>query len=220
MISGRYIEFPIYSLNFDEFLLFRGKKKADKNKEFLNYLKFGGFPAIHHFQLDEELIYQYISSLYNTIVLKDIIKRNNVRNVQLLENITQYVFDNIGNIFSAKKVSDFMKSQNLRVGIDTVQNYLSYLMSTFMIYKVPRYDLKGKRFLEMHEKYFLGNIGLRHALIGFKEADISGILENIVFLELKRRGYKVYIGKLEDREIDFIAEKDKGKSMSAKFGWI
>jgi len=211
LISGRYIEFPIYSLSFEEFLQFRGENKESDDKEFLKYLKFGGFPAIHHFDLNEELIYQYINSLYNTIVLKDIIKRNNVRNVQLLENIIQYAFDNIGNIFSARKVSDFLKSQKLQVGIETVQNYLSYLLLAFMLYKVPRYDIKGKRILEIHDKYFLGNIGLRHALLGYREGDISGILENLVFLELKRRGYKVFIGKLNDKEVDFIAEKENKK---------
>jgi len=211
LISGRYIEFPIYSLSFQEFLQFRGENKTDQSKEFLKYLRYGGFPAIHHFYLDEELIYQYISSLFNTIVLKDIIKRNNVRNVQLLENITKYAFDNIGNIFSAKKVSDYMKSQKLKMGIETVQNYLAYLTSTFLLFKIPRYDIKGKRLLEIHEKYYLGNIGMRHALLGYRESDMSGILENIVFLELKRRGYQVHIGKFENKEIDFIAEKEQEK---------
>jgi hypothetical protein len=211
LISGRYIEFPIYALSFDEFLLFRGEKKEDIDTEFLRFLKFGGFPAIHHFELSEEIIYQYINSIYNTILLKDVVARNNIRNVQLLENVTQYIFHNIGNIFSAKKVTDFIKTQKLQIGVDTVQNYLSYLLSSFMIYKVPRFDIKGKRLLEVFEKYYLGNIGLRHALLGYRESDISGILENIVFLELKRRGYKVFIGKYDDYEIDFIAEKEKEK---------
>ena len=211
LISGRYIEFPIYSLSFQEFLQFRGDNRQDDNKEFLTYLKLGGFPAIHHFILNEELIYDYINSLYNTIVLKDIIKRNNVRNVELLENIIRYAFDNIGNIFSARKVAEYLKSQKLQIGIETVQSYLSYLMSAFLLYKVPRYDIKGKRLLEIHEKYFLGEIGVRHALLGYREGDISGLLENIVFLELKRRGYKVFIGKLNTQEVDFIAEKEHEK---------
>jgi len=211
LISGRYIEFPIYPLNFQEFLQFRGDNKEDANQEFLKYLKFGGFPAIHHFILNEELIYQYINSLYNTIVLKDIIKRNNVRNVDLLENIIRYAFDNIGNIFSARKVAEYLKAQKLQIGIETVQSYLTYLMSAFLLYKVPRYDIKGKRLLEIHEKYFLGEIGLRHALLGYREGDIAGLLENIVFLELKCRGYKVFIGKLNNQEVDFIAEKEHEK---------
>ena len=211
LISGRYIEIPVFALSFEEFLLFRSEKKKDISTEFSTYLWAGGFPAIHHFDFDQEVVYQYISSLYNTILLKDVIKRNNVRNVHLLENITRYVFENIGNIFSAKKVSDYMKSQKMKVGIETVQNYISYLVSTFALHKVLRYDIKGKRLLEFYEKYYLGDVALRHALLGFREIDISGVLENLVFLELKRRGYQVFIGKFENKEIDFIAEKENRK---------
>ncbi|MCK5723959.1 MAG: ATP-binding protein, partial [Gammaproteobacteria bacterium] len=211
LISGRYIEIPVFALSFEEFLLFRSEKRKDIATEFSTYLWAGGFPAIHHFDFDQEVVYQYISSLYNTILLKDVIKRNSVRNVHLLENITRYVFENIGNIFSAKKVSDYMKSQKMKVGIETVQNYISYLVSTFALHKVLRYDIKGKRLLEFYEKYYLGDVALRHALLGFREIDISGILENLVFLELKRRGYQVSIGKFENKEIDFIAEKEKRK---------
>lgn len=211
LISGRFVEFPVYTLSFEEFLLFRGKDKKDVNTEFPTYLKFGGLPAIHHFDFDEEVVYQYISSLYNTILLKDVIKRNNVRNVHLLENITRYVFDNVGNIFSAKKISDYVKSQKMKVGTETIQNYISYILSTFALHKVARYDIKGKRILEIHEKYYLGDIGMRHALLGYKAADISGVLENIIYLELKRRGYQTYVGKFGNREIDFIAEKENRK---------
>ena len=211
LISGRFVEFPVYTLSFEEFLLFRGKNKKDMHTEFPIYLKFGGLPAIHHFDFDEEVVYQYISSLYNTILLKDVIKRNNVRNVHLLENITRYVFDNVGNIFSAKKISDYVKSRKMKVGTETIQNYISYILSTFALHKVARYDIKGKRILEIHEKYYLGDIGMRHALLGYKAADISGVLENIVYLELKRRGYQIYIGKFGNREIDFIAEKENRK---------
>jgi predicted AAA+ superfamily ATPase len=211
LISGRFVEFPVYTLSFEEFLLFRGKNKKDMHTEFPIYLKFGGLPAIHHFDFDEEVVYQYIGSLYNTILLKDVIKRNNVRNVHLLENITRYVFDNVGNIFSAKKISDYVKSQKMKVGTETIQNYISYILSTFALHKVARYDIKGKRILEIHEKYYLGDIGMRHALLGYKAADISGVLENIVYLELKRRGYQIYIGKFGNRKIDFIAEKENRK---------
>ena len=211
LLSGRYIEFPIYSLSFDEFRLFSDLSGEEKTKGFQSYLKFGGLPAIHHFELEEEIVFQYVSSIYNTILLKDIVKRHQVRNVQLLENISRYVFDNIGNIFSAKKISDYMKSQRLKVSVDTVQNYLRYFLDALIIYKVPRYDLKGKRYLDVHEKYYLADTGMRHAAIGFREADISGLLENLVFLELKRRGYGVCIGKLREKEIDFIATKEKEK---------
>lgn len=212
LLAGRYVEIEVYSLGFKEFIEFRQGKKSNETAEyFKNYLRFGGLPALHAFDLNEETIFQYLDSLYDTIILKDVIKRNSVRNVSLLENLTKYIFDNIGNIFSAKKITDFLKSQNLKVGVETVQNYLSYLGSTFVIHKVPRYDIKGKRLLELHEKYYLGDIGLRHALLGFRESDISGILENIVFLELKRRGYNVNLGKMGTREIDFIAAKENSK---------
>ena len=212
LISGRYIEIPVFTLSFEEFLLFRSEKKGNRDSEFATYLWAGGFPAIHHFDFNQEVVYQYVSSLYNTILLKDVIKRNNVRNVNLLENVTRYLFDNIGNIFSAKRVSDFVKSQKMRVGIETVQNYIAYILSTFALHKVPRYDIKGKRLLELYEKYYLGDVALRHALLGYREGDISGVLENIVYLELKRRGYNVFVGKLENKEIDFIAEKENRKA--------
>jgi len=208
LLSGRYIEFPIYTLSFKEFLLFRGDRKSDPVVEFKNYLRFGGLPALHHFEFIEDVVYQYIQSVYNTILLKDIIERNNVRNVHLLENINKYIFDNIGNIFSAKKVSDYLKSQRLNVGVDTVQNYIGYFLSTFAAYKVQRYDIRGKRLLEINEKYYAGDVGIRHAVLSYKESGISGFLENLVFLELKRRNYNIYIGKLGEKEIDFIAEKD------------
>ena len=211
LLSGRYIEFPVYSLSFSEFLDFMGKEETHAQSHFPLYLQYGGFPALSHFDLDKEVVYQYISSLYNTILLKDVVKRYHVRNITLLENITKYTFDNIGNIFSAKKISDYLKSQKLSIGVETVQNYLSYLCSTFALHKVQRYDIKGKRLLELHEKYYLGDIGLRHALLGYRETDIAGMLENLVFLELKRRGYDIFVGKQGSKEIDFIATKADDK---------
>lgn len=211
LLSGRYIEFPLFPLGFDEFMKFRGGDVQDRDAEFLNYLRFGGLPALHYFHLDEQTIHQYIRAIHDTILLKDIIKRHNIRNVQLLERITRYVFDNVGSIFSAKRVADFLKSQRLKIGVETVQNYLNYFVDTLILHKATRYDIKGKRLLEIHEKYYLNDIGLRHALLGFREADISGLLENLVFLELKRRGYQVWVGKLGDREIDFMATREKEK---------
>ena len=210
-ISGRYVEFPVYTLGFKEYEQFMQREEADKQDTFRNFIRLGGLPALYHFDQDVDVIYQYISSLYNTILLKDVVKRNKLRNIALLENITQYVFSNIGNIFSAKKVADYLKSQRINVGFETVQNYLAHICETFALYKVPRYDVKGKRILEVHEKYYLGDIGMRHAVIGYREDDIGGILENVVFLELKRRGYSVNIGKVDDLEIDFIAIKAEEK---------
>jgi predicted AAA+ superfamily ATPase len=210
-ISGRYVEFPIYSLSYPEFLQFTPLEKMPSDDKFKNYLIYGGFPALPHFDYDKEVIYQYISSLYSTILLKDVVKRNNLRNITLLENITRYVFDNIGNIFSSKRISDYLKSQKMSIGVETVQNYLTHLCSTYVIHKVQRYDISGKRILELYEKYYLGDISLSHSIIGYRENDISGMLENIVFLELKRRGYSVFVGKLGEYEIDFIATKDEEK---------
>ena len=206
LLSGRYIEFPLYPLSFAEFLRFRGQDKPT-DEEFSRYLRYGGFPGIHHIEMQDDIVYQYINSLFNTILLKDVVKRNNVRNVALLEQITRFLFDNVGNIFSGKKVADFLKSQKRRVGVDTVYNYISYLEDAFLLNRVPRYDVKGKRYLQVHEKYFLGDIGLRHACLGYREGDISGLLENVVFLTLKQRGYRLSVGKVENKEVDFIAER-------------
>ena len=206
-LAGRYVEFPIYALGFSEYMQFMNKDSALAHSEFQSFLIYGGFPALQHFDLDREVVYQYVSSLYNTILLKDVVKRNSIRNISLLENITKYVFDNIGNIFSAKRLADYLKSQRISLGVETVQNYLSYICSTYALHKVQRYDIKGKRLLEVHEKYYLGDVSLRHAVIGYREGDISGILENVVYLELLRRGYSVSIGKLGDAEIDFIATR-------------
>jgi predicted AAA+ superfamily ATPase len=212
LLSGRYVEFPVYTLGFDEFLMFKDNRKREQlEQEFAFYLRYGGFPGLHHMEMEDEMVFQYLNSLYNTILLKDIIKRNSIRNISLLENIVRFLFDNTGNIFSSKKVSDYIKSQKMKISVETVNNYIHYLVNTFSVYKVQRYDIKGKRILELYEKYYLGDIGLRNALLGYREADISGVLENIVFLELKRRGYAVHIGKVDEYEIDFIAEKQNDK---------
>jgi predicted AAA+ superfamily ATPase len=208
-LSGRYVELPVHGLAFGEYLDFRGDRKKDTPGELLDYLRFGGLPAIHHFELDEEMVYQYVGSIYDTILLNDIVKRHRVRNVDLLERIARYLFDNVGNVMSAKSIADYVKSQRLRVGVETVQNYLGYFREALVAYRVQRYDIKGKRRLEIHEKYYLGDIGMRHAVLGFREGDIGGVLENVVFLELLRRGYRVEVGKLGDREIDFIATRER-----------
>jgi predicted AAA+ superfamily ATPase len=208
-LSGRYIEFPIYTLSFKEFLddFRQNPNKKDIEEEFMNYIKFGGFPAIHNFELDEQSIYPYIASIFDTVVLKDVVAKNEIRNIKLLENIIDFVLENIGSPFSAKSVADYLKSQKLSVGVETIQNYLAYLEAAYIVKKAPRYDLKGKRLLEINEKYYLNDLGIRHARLGFREDDISDYLENIVFFELKRRGYEVTVGKLSNLEIDFIAKK-------------
>jgi predicted AAA+ superfamily ATPase len=207
-ISGRYIEFKMYTLTFSEFLKFRNVSEPEKTEsEFALFMKYGGFPGIHRMEYDDEVIEQYISSIYNTILLKDVVARNGVRDIALLERIAQFTADNCGNITSSKKIADFLKSQKMKGSVDTVQSYLNMLTSAFLFHKVNRFDIKGKRLLEIHEKYYTGDIGLKHSLLGFKMNDISGHLENIVYLELLARGYKVNIGKINELEIDFIATK-------------
>ncbi len=212
-ISGRYVEFKIYPLTFKEFLDFRKSKKGDSSiyDEFKLFLKYGGLPGIHLFDLEEDVVFQYHNSILNTILFKDVVQKNALTDPQNLEKILMYIFDNCGNITTAKRVSDFLKNQKISVSIDKVLNYLSYLQSGFLIYKTMRYDLKGLRILELYEKFYMGDIGLRNGFIGYKDKDIGGILENVVYLELLTRGFKVYIGKYENKEIDFIAENKKGK---------
>jgi len=211
LISGRYVEINLYPLDFSEFLKFRNNINNNQEDEFNLYLQFGGFPVIHFFDYNEEHIFQYIQSLYSTILLKDIVSRFNIRNIQLFENLTKYVFDNIGNIFSGRSISKYLKAQNISIGLDTVQNYLQHLETSYLIHKVKRYDLKGKRILEIYEKYYLSDISFKNAILGFQQKDISGMLENIVFLKLKMLDYKVFIGKLDEMEIDFVAQKGETK---------
>ncbi len=209
LLSGRYVSFPLYPLSFKEFLQFREKtgKITETGNEFSLFLKYGGLPGIHMFDFRDEVIFHYLNAIFNTILLKDIVARYRVRDVSQLKNITRFIFDNCGKIVSAKRISDYLKSQKIAISVDTVQNYLYYMQSAFLAFKTNRYDLKGKRHLELYEKYFMGDIGLRHGFIGYRQDDISGLLENVVFLELLRRGYSVSIGKIGQREIDFIAEK-------------
>jgi len=209
LLTGRYVEIPMFPLSFKEFLQFRkNKKNTDTEKEFELFLKYGGLPGIHYLELEDESVFQYISSIYNTILLKDVVKRYNIRDVFLLEKITSFIFDNCGSITSAKKIADYLKSQQIRSGIETVQNYISYLREAHLIIKSGRYDLKGKKHLELYEKYYTGDTGLRHSVLGYRKNDIGGLLENVVYLELLRRGYTVSTGKLDNLEVDFVAEKN------------
>ena len=210
-LSGRFVQFPIYSLGFSEFLAFRGSHAEDRETEFKRFIRYGGLPALHHMDMNDEVAFQYLASIYSTILLKDIVSRHGIRQVSQLERIAHFLFDNIGQVVSANRIAAYLKSQRLRIGVDTVVNYLRYFQDALVAYKASRYDIKGRRLLELHEKYYLGDIGLRHALLGYREADISPILENVVYLELLRRGYAVTVGKLAEREIDFIATREKEK---------
>lgn len=210
-LSGRYVQFPIQGLSFSEFLAFRGDRADSREEEFKRFIRYGGLPALHHMDMNDEVVFQYLGSVYSTILLKDIVARHGVRQVAQLERIANFLFDNIGQVVSANRIAAYFKSQRLKVGVDTVVNYLRYFQEALVAHKASRYDVKGRRLLELHEKYYLGDIGLRHARLGHRESDISGILENLVYLELLRRGYAVTVGKLADREIDFIATRESEK---------
>lgn len=211
LLAGRYVEIQVYPLDFDEYLAFAAENedeaKLSKREQFANFLRFGGLPGIHQLKWDEDRVMQYLHDIYNSVLLKDVIARNRIRDTALLESIVLYLMDNIGNTFSAKTISDFLKSQGRKLGTETVYNYLKALESAFLIHKVVRFDIKGKRILETQEKYYLSDLGLRHAVIGYRDNDIAGVLENTVFLELLRRGFSVNIGKQDVAEVDFVANR-------------
>lgn len=208
LLTGRYVELPMLPLSFAEFLTFRQFKGGDLDNEFAKYIKYGGLPGIHHFELEDEVVYQYVDSIFSTILLKDVVARHNIRDVFLLKKIASFLFDNCGNLTSAKRIADFLKAEKIKTTLDTVQNYISYLCDAFLFYTCKRYDIKGKRHLELSEKFYSADPGIRHSILGYREADIAGILENLVYLELLRRGYAVNTGKFNSLEVDFVAQKN------------
>jgi len=210
-IAGRYVEIPVSTLSFAEALEFR-RTYADKpigsmTDEINHYIRSGGFPAVHVGNYQYQEMYQIVKDIYSSAVLRDVVQRLNLRNVDLLERVLRFVFDNIGNIFSTRNISAYFISQQRKVDQSTIFHYLNALSDAFIINRIQRYDIQGKEILQTNEKYFLGDISLAYAAFGFKDRLISGILVNIVLLELQRRGYHVFVGKSGNREIDFIAEK-------------
>lgn len=213
-LAGRYVEIPVYTLSYTEFLDFRKAYfSEEQNGEnlFLQYLRKGGFPVIHTADYPEESAYKVVYDIYSSVILRDTVQRYKIRDVELLERVIKYAFDNIGNTFSGKNVADYFKSQQRKVDVNTVYNYLNALEGAFILYRVPRFDIKRKEILKTQEKFYVSDISIIYATMGNRDRMIAGILENIVFLELKRRGYKVFIGKLDNNEIDFVAEKQGDK---------
>lgn len=210
LLGGRFIEIPIYSLSYVEFLQFHN---LEKNKESLfSYIKYGGLPYLINLKLEDEQVYGYLKTIFNTIILKDVVARFNVRNIYLLERLVEYLADCEGTLISAKRISDFLKSQNLDISPNSILNYLNYLTGSFFIHKVKRQDIVGRKIFEINEKYYFEDLGLRHSLIGFRQTDINKIMENLVFSRLKYLGYKVTVGQMGAQEIDFIAEKNDKKA--------
>ena len=204
-LSGRYIEFHINSLSFLEFIEIH--KLANNNKALNKYIRYGGLPYLCHLPFDDEVAYGYLKSIYNTIILKDIVSRYNIRDIDFLERLVEYLIDNIGNYVSSKKISDFLKAQRNSLSVNTVMNYMKFLTNSFFINKVQRLDIIGKKRFEINDKYFFSDLGLKHAIIPYSGDQIAGIFENLVYNQLIYEDYQVYIGKHQDREIDFVAQK-------------
>ena len=206
-LAGRYVSFHIMPLSFNEYLLFHGiesENKENLREEFRKYLRMGGFPAVHTANYSYDAVYKLVYDIYSSVILRDTVQRHSIRNVELLERVVRFVFDNIGNRLNAKNIADYFKSQQRRVDINTVYNYLEALQGAFIIRRVPRYDIKGKDLLQTHEKYFVSDLSLIYAVMGYKDRMISGALENLVYWEMRRRGYDTYIGKQDTREVDFV----------------
>lgn len=209
-LAGRYVEFVIYPFSFAEFLEMNRQKNSqiDKSACFTAFLKTGGMPFLANFLGDDSAKNQYLMDIYNSVVLKDVVKRNNIRDVDTLERIIAYAFSNIGHIFSATSLSKYFKSEKRNISHDTILNYLKFCADAFLIYKISRYDLEGKKVLTVNEKYYCADHGLREAVFGKNTQNIDQILENIVCLELLRRKFKIFVGKKDESEIDFIAERN------------
>ena len=208
-LSGRYIEIKVFGLSYDEFLNFH-KLKNDQ-VSLLKYIKYGGLPYLIHLELEDEIVYDYLQNVYNTILYKDVVNRYKIRHPAILERLVEYLSDNTGSIVSAKKISDFLKSQNVKISPNVIMDYLSFLENAFFVHKVQRAEIQGKKIFEINNKYFFEDLGLRHSVLGYKQNDINKILENLVFLQLRIWGYKVFVGKLGNKEIDFIGQKQGKK---------
>ena len=208
LLSGRYTAFEIYPFTFDEFMQIFRNKKIPKEALFDKFVQLGGMPFLHYFDLDEVPSFKYLNDVYNTVLVKDVLQYNNIRDVDIFNRILSYVLENIGHTFSANSIKNYFKNEKRAVSIDTVLNYLEYCKNAFIIKKVSRYDMAGKKLFKVDEKYYVTDHGFRQAQGFSNTKDIERTLENIVFIELASRGYEVKIGKLKDREIDFIAQKN------------
>lgn len=216
-LSGRYIEFKIYSLSYPEFLKFHNLENDILSLN--NYLKIGGLPYLINLTKNNTVIYEYLNNIFSTIIYKDLIARYNIRNHNFLENLVKYLASNTGNLISAKKISDYLKSQNLKISPQIVLDYLSYLKNAFLIFKVKRTDLSGKKIFEINEKYYFEDIGIKNAITGEHNFQISQVIENVVFNHLKIAGFDVNVGISGNKEIDFICRK-QGKKLYVQVTYL
>lgn len=212
-LTGRYISFHIYTLSFAEYLNFREKYTSLKepHAELADYIRLGGFPAVHLRPYSQDEVYTIVRDIYHSTIFSDIVKRNQIRKVDLLERVVKYVFSNTGNTFSAKSISDYLKSERRSLDNETVYSYLEKLERAYLIHRCPRQDLKGKELLKTQEKFYAADTALRYSVLGYTSDTVASALENAVYLELRRRGYTVCVGKYKDREIAFVAERQNEK---------
>ena len=212
-LTGRYITFHIYTLSFEEYLMFKKSYTTlkDLKQEFSQYVRLGGFPATHLQDYSQDEVYTIVKDIYNSTIFSDIVRRNQVKKIDQLERVVKYTFNNIGNTFSAKSISNYFKSEQRKIDNETVHSYLEKLQKAYILHKCSRYDLQGKNILKTQEKFYPADVSLRYSELGYTVDSVASSLENIVYLELKRRGYNVYIGKTKDKEIDFVATKQNEK---------
>ena len=204
-LTGRYVSIPVFTLSFKEYLQFKGKNEDEAKTLFDDYLLYGGFPIVAISNFDTAAAYQVVDGIYATVITRDISKRHKLRNKDLFDRVVKYIVENVGKTFSANSIRNFLKSEHRSVSIESVYNYIKWLSEAFIIYPCQRYDLQGKSVLKTQEKYYLSDISLKYSQMGFNRKMVSSLLENIVYLELRRRGYDVYIGKQAAKEIDFVA---------------
>ena len=212
-LTGRYISFRIFTLSFSEYLNFKKEyaEIGDPKDELIDYIRFGGFPATHLQNYSEDEVYTIVRDIYNSTIFSDIVKRNQVRKVDQLERIVKFAFDNVGRTFSAKSISDYLKSEHRTIDNETVYSYLEKLESAYILHRCSRYDIQGKELLKTQEKFYLADSAFRYSVLGYTKTSIAAMLENVVYLELLRRGYTVNIGKTPDGEIDFVAVRREEK---------
>ena len=212
-LTGRYVSFQVYPLSFEEYLAFRREVTEVKNphQELADYVRLGGFPATHLRAYSQDEVYTIVRDIYNSTIFSDIVRRNQIRKVDQLERVVKYTFSNVGNTFSAKSISDYLKAEKRSIDNETVYSYLEKLEKAYILHRCSRYDLQGKEILKTQEKFYLADTSLRYSVLGYGTDSVASSLENVVYLELCRRGYKVYIGKTTDGEVDFVASRQGEK---------
>ena len=206
-LTGRYVPISVYTLSFREYLDFKDDSRYNRAELLEEYIRTGGFPLVALGDYDDQAAYQIVEGIYHTVVSRDIVKRHRISKQDLFDRVVRFIIENMGKTFSANSISTFLKSEHRTVSVETIYNYLRWLEQAFIIYPCKRYDLQGKAVLKTQEKYFLADVSLKYALCGYNGRMRAAALENIIFLEMRRRGYEVYIGKLGSKEIDFVAEK-------------